>query len=161
LDKLAPKRLGPYKILDQIGSTSYQLDLPNDWKIHDVFHGSLLTTYVENEEHGPNYLRPDVEIIDDQEEYEVEEVFNVRKNKKLKRWEYYVSWVGWPESKNSWQPLENLENVMELVKDFHQRCPKKVKPQSVTLNRLQLHSKRRLELIQTLKTIWNKRTRLK
>jgi hypothetical protein len=159
--KLAPKRLGPYKILERIGTTSYRLDLPDDWKIHDVFHGSLLTAYVETEEHGPNYIRPDAELVEDEEEYEVEEVFNVWHNKRKRRWEYYVSWVGWPESENSWQPMGNLKNAMELVKDFHQRRPKKPKPRNLAINLLQLNPNQQRELLQTLEKIWSKRIRLK
>jgi hypothetical protein len=159
--KLAPKRLGPYKILERIGTTSYRLDLPEDWQIHDVFHGSLLTTYVENEEHGPNYIRPDAELVDNEEEYEVEEVFNVRHNKKKRWWEYFVSWVGWPESENSWQPMGNLKNAMELVKDFHRRRPKKPKPRSLAINLLRLNSTQRVTMLRTFKDIWSKRIRFK
>jgi hypothetical protein len=45
LVKLGPKRFGPFEIVKCIGATSYQLKLPKTWKIHDVFHASLLTPY--------------------------------------------------------------------------------------------------------------------
>src|SRR6266478_5945940 len=38
--KLTPKRLGPFKILREISPVAYQLALPVNWRIHDVFHAS-------------------------------------------------------------------------------------------------------------------------
>jgi hypothetical protein len=61
--KLAPKCFGPFKILERIRKISYKLELPPKWKIHNVFHGSLLTSYKETEEHGKNFSRPPPVII--------------------------------------------------------------------------------------------------
>jgi hypothetical protein len=99
--------------------------------------------------------------VDNEEEYEVEEVFNVRHNKKKQRWEYFVSWVGWPESENLWQPMGNLKNAMELVKDFHRRQPKKPKPRSLAINLLRFNSTQRVTMLRTFKDIWSKRIRFK
>jgi hypothetical protein len=35
---------------------TYQLTLPYQWKLHDVFHVDLLTLYVETDFHGPKYM---------------------------------------------------------------------------------------------------------
>ena len=43
--KLAPKHYGPFKVLDKIGSRSFRLELDKRWKIHNVFHVSLLEPY--------------------------------------------------------------------------------------------------------------------
>ncbi|EGO02522.1 hypothetical protein SERLA73DRAFT_27791, partial [Serpula lacrymans var. lacrymans S7.3] len=48
------------------------LKLPDAWKIHPVFHATLLTPYKQTKVHGENYIRPPAEIINDQEEYKVE-----------------------------------------------------------------------------------------
>ena len=43
--KLDHKFWGPFKIIRNIKGTAFQLDLPDDWNIHDVFHVSLLEPY--------------------------------------------------------------------------------------------------------------------
>ncbi|KAF8662778.1 hypothetical protein AX16_001097 [Volvariella volvacea WC 439] len=67
--KLAPKREGPFKITKVLGPVTFQLELPEQWKIHDVFHTSLLTPYKENNIHRPNFLAPPSDIINDEEEW--------------------------------------------------------------------------------------------
>ncbi len=56
--KMAPKREEPFQITKVLSSLIYSLSLPAMWRIHNVFHAFLLTPYVENEIHGPNYARP-------------------------------------------------------------------------------------------------------
>ena len=53
--KLTPKRHGPFPIKRALSTIDYQLTLPEQWKIHDVFHVDLLTPYRETGFHGPNY----------------------------------------------------------------------------------------------------------
>jgi hypothetical protein len=40
--KLAPKLYGPFCILAKIGKSPYRLELQSHWRIHNVFHTSLL-----------------------------------------------------------------------------------------------------------------------
>src|SRR6266850_7820749 len=37
--KLHPKHYGPFKVIEAIGLTTYHLELPPQWKIHNTFHG--------------------------------------------------------------------------------------------------------------------------
>ncbi len=40
--KLGTKSFRPFRVLHPIGKQAYKLELPKNWKIHDVFHVSLL-----------------------------------------------------------------------------------------------------------------------
>jgi len=70
--KLNPKRYGPFKIIKAISSVAYQLQLPPSWRIHPVFHTSLLSPYSETPSHGPNFSQPPFDLIDGEAEYKVE-----------------------------------------------------------------------------------------
>jgi len=55
--KLAPKRVGPFHITKVISPVAFRLDLPSSWRIHDVFHASLLMPYRETAAYGPNFIK--------------------------------------------------------------------------------------------------------
>ena len=52
--------------------------LPEQWKIHDVFHVDLLTPYRETEFHGANYTQPPPDLVGEEEQYKVEQVLDER-----------------------------------------------------------------------------------
>ena len=56
--KFTPKREGPFTITKVLSLIVYQLRLPKTWKIHPVFHASLLSPYCENEVHSRNFPAP-------------------------------------------------------------------------------------------------------
>jgi hypothetical protein len=74
--KLAPKRYRPFKIIKEVSLVAYQLSLPLTWGIHDIFHSSLLSPYHKMTQHGPNFSWPPLELIENEEEYEVEAMCN-------------------------------------------------------------------------------------
>jgi len=72
--KLAPRRYGPFTVAAQVSKVAYQLRLPSTWKIHNIFHASLLTPYKETDQHGPNFIEPPPEIVEGEEEWEIEKI---------------------------------------------------------------------------------------
>ena len=66
--KLAPRQYRPFMVATKISNVTYKLHLPSTWKIHDVFHTSLLTPYKETNQHSPNFIKPPPDIIKGEEE---------------------------------------------------------------------------------------------
>jgi hypothetical protein len=122
--KLAPRRHGPFTILSTTPTNS-RLRLPNSWRLHPVFHNSLLTPYKETKEHGPNYTQPPPEIVGDEDQhYEVETILNARPTPNRRSIQYLVKWVGYPDSENSWIPASQMRHAKELVDEYHQQHPR-------------------------------------
>ena len=117
--KLAPRWEGPFEISQVISPLTYRLRLPPTWKIHDVFHASLLSTYRETAEHGLNYANPPPEEIEGEEEYEIAEI--------LSHWgspgrrSYLVSWKGYSSAENTWEPERNLQHAQTILNKYKQR----------------------------------------
>ena len=58
---------------------TYQLRLPETWKIHNVFHDTLLQQYKETEVYGANFPKPPLELIEGEEVYKVENILKHQK----------------------------------------------------------------------------------
>jgi hypothetical protein len=120
--KLAPKRHGPFKVIQVMSAVNYRLELPTQWSIHPVFHIDLLTPYHETPIHGTNYQRPPPDLVEGEEEYEVETVLASRRFGRGKRLQYLVKWKGYPDSDNQWI---NKEDVFadEAIREFKNSNP--------------------------------------
>ena len=96
----------PFEITHILSPLTYQLKLPHTWKIHDIFHASLLLPYCPMEAHGPSFLEPPPNIIDNEEEYEVKTILSHKGPKS--RQKYLTSWKGYSAVENTWEPKSNL-----------------------------------------------------
>ena len=115
------EREGPFKVTDVLGPTTVQLDLPRTWRIHPVFHTSLLRPYHTTKEHGPNYVTPPPDLVDTQEEYEVESIINHRKPARGGL-QYLVTWRNAPPHENQWlreSALRNASTILRAYKRAH------------------------------------------
>jgi hypothetical protein len=106
--KLAPRRHGPFKIIQVMSNVNYRLELPTQWSIHSVFHIDLLTPYKETIMHGPNFTRPTPELIDGEEEYSVEKILDSRHFGRRRRLQYLVKWEGYPDAENMWVDKDDV-----------------------------------------------------
>ena len=104
--KLSARNLGPYTVIAKHGMVNYELDLPKDLRIHPVFHAGLIIPYKKGDNPEGDH-RPDPEIIQGEEEYEVEEIEGIEKRQG--KWMCRVKWKGYPEDENTWEPLSNME----------------------------------------------------
>ena len=51
-DKLSPRFIGPYEVIEKVSPMAYRLALPSDLeKIHNVFHVSMLRRYMSDPSH--------------------------------------------------------------------------------------------------------------
>ena len=108
MDKLNCLLLGPYEIKRKLENDNYELWLPENMRIHPIFHISLLKP-TENAVNKDN--NPDI--------YEVDAIIGkkVSGGRKL----YEVKWKGYDQT--TWEPLRNL-NCHQLVERYAKQISK-------------------------------------
>jgi len=72
--KFTPLLYGPFKVLEKQGNQAFKLDIQAHWKIHPVFHVSLLELYKVSDR--PNREQPpqEPEDVEGDLEWEVEKI---------------------------------------------------------------------------------------
>ena len=118
--------MGPFKVVETIGQQAYKLSLPEDWKIHPVFHVSLLkdwrTASLQEDQPIPSDA-PEVE----EPFYEVEKILRWRKikrNKKIVK-EYLILWKGYPVKEASWVQASQFSHPAQLKGLSQRRQPRR------------------------------------
>jgi uncharacterized membrane protein len=143
--KFDQKYWGPFRIEKVISPTAFRLQLPTNWRIHNVFHISLLEPYRTSAIPGrPQPSQTDIlnsaDEIEEQgvsDDYEPEEIMQSRLEEG--NVEYLVRWVDFPEPKDwTWEPWEHLKGASELLKEFHEKHPDKPKDSRMTGQRRRL-----------------------
>ncbi|KAF8751546.1 hypothetical protein RHS01_08515 [Rhizoctonia solani] len=129
-NKLDPKRLGPFKVIEKISSHAYRLELPETLKIHDVFYVGLLSKSHESPSQ-PFPEQPPPETIEGEEEYEVEQIIDSKQQQG--KWFYLIKWKGYGPEDNSWEPEELLEHSQEEIKRFNQARLRKARDAAKSL----------------------------
>ncbi|KAF8704726.1 reverse transcriptase, partial [Rhizoctonia solani] len=91
-NKLDPKRLGPFEVLEKVSSHAYRLKLPETLKIHNVFYVGLLSK-AHKSPSQPFPERPPPETIEGEEEYKVEQIIDSKQQ--WGKWFYLIKWKGY------------------------------------------------------------------
>ena len=133
--KLEAKFFGPFRVLHPVGSQAYKLELPKRWRIHDIFHMSLLEQDItrKGQVDEKTAEQPEFEAGGDNEKYEVEGIRDsavyARESEAghLPGLYYLVSWKGYPEDKSTWEPASAVQHLRKLVSTFHKDHPNKPK----------------------------------
>ena len=94
----------------------YCLWLPPTWRLHNVFHATLLFPYKKTAMHGPNFLSPPLIMIRSEEEYEVDEIVSHKGSPGRRR--YLTTWKGYPLLENTWEPKSNLQHAKQLLTEY-------------------------------------------
>jgi len=124
--KLDHKNHGPFQVEKVISPLAVQLTLPWKWKIHNVFHVSLLEPYRLSEHQAlpdPSKVLREADDIEPSEEYNVDEVLG--STKKGRRVLYLVKWLDYPDRKD-WteEPYDNFSvGGLEKLREFHRKNP--------------------------------------
>ena len=118
--KLHPKFIGPFQITERIGETAYKLLLPEDMRIHNIFHVSLLQPW-HHSLSGPAPTQ--VLLVKDDEQFEVDTILDHQdegSGRRRKR-SYLVAWKGYTPENNSWEPESNLKSASASVQAYWTR----------------------------------------
>ena len=126
MKKLSHRWLGPLKILQQISTHAYRVDLLEEYaRVHDVFHVHRLEPYKESERYLRDQGPPPPINVEGEDEWEVECIVDSRwfGRKGEKQLKFLVKWVGYV--KPTWQPHQDLKHSQEALEDFYAKFPSK------------------------------------
>ena len=94
--KLQPRWIGPFWVVQRIGSQAYKLALPGKYaQLHDVSPIQFIEDFKPRDDNQPLMLMPDLE---NDEEWEIKEVKDRATIKGTTH--YLVKWEGWPTEYN-------------------------------------------------------------
>ena len=116
--KLTPRQLGPFEIVEEISPVVYKLKLPVTWRIHNVFHASLLTPQITTPEYGIPAEPPLPELVDGEPEFEIKGILQHKFVGRKKEVRYLVQWCGYSQVESTWEPEEHLKNAPEVLEAY-------------------------------------------
>jgi RNase H-like domain found in reverse transcriptase/Reverse transcriptase (RNA-dependent DNA polymerase)/Integrase zinc binding domain/Integrase core domain len=121
-NKLKPKWIGPFQIIQTVGKSAYKLKLPPTMKIHNVFHVNLLKKWVAD----PNRpVHPKPIVINGNEEFEVNKILGHRpkscKGPPYHGLQYLVQYTGYGPEHNQFIPASDIPANRALARAYWKR----------------------------------------
>ena len=120
--KMAAKFIGPFRITDAVGKQAYRLALPTSYRIHNVFHVSLLEPWEQRAGEEP---ADSMQLAEEDDEWEVEKIVDGEKRKGQQY--YLVQWKGWPKEYTSWETAESCANAESAISAWEADKPVKAR----------------------------------
>ncbi|KAJ7297818.1 hypothetical protein O6H91_Y035400 [Diphasiastrum complanatum] len=114
--KLSPRYCGPFTILKRIGSSAYQLALPESAKVHPVFHVSRLKRVLRVEDIVPKHTLIAFEEPDSLP-HQPEEILNIR-NRKTRHAVFREVLVKWKDGSQEEATWESVSKLRKRYPDF-------------------------------------------
>ena len=117
--KLRKRFVGPFFVTKRIGPVAYELELPQTWKIHPIFHTSLLRPFQTSTWSTTQESAVDELELEDDRSYDVEKLLRWRwsgPSGRRRKKELLVLWAGYSIDDASWIPANNFDYPDELQK---------------------------------------------
>uniref|UniRef100_A0A8C5QGD2 Chromo domain-containing protein n=1 Tax=Leptobrachium leishanense TaxID=445787 RepID=A0A8C5QGD2_9ANUR len=116
LKKLGPHFIDPFEITHQVNPVAFRLALPPTYRIHLVFHVSLLKRIPPDEFPGRSTPSCPPVLVGDELEYEVARVLDSRFHRGTLQ--YLILWKGFGPEELSWEPASQV-HAPSCLRAFH------------------------------------------
>ena len=111
--KLAKRFYGPFKVLERVGPVAYRLELPENARVHPVFHCSVLKLFQGTPESEIPAQLPD-QFLQDQPLISPLSILDYRRTTPADSWQVLVQWKGLTPDDTTWEDWDTLQQEYHL-----------------------------------------------
>ena len=121
--KLFHKFVESFRVVEFVNKQIYHLIFSNIYRVHSIFHVSLLKSYKQRDCDSAESFLSTSKLIEDNLKYKMKEILD-RKTKNDKMY-YKMKWLNYIENYNSWKLEHNLNNAVNLKREYNKKTKKK------------------------------------
>ena len=118
---LEAKLFGPFRVLYPFEKQEYKLELPQKWRIHDIFHVSLLEQDTTKKERLDEKNAAELDTGNKSGKAIWNSAVYAKKSKSshLPGFYYLVSWKKYPKEENTWESASAIQYFRKIISLFH------------------------------------------